>query len=339
MADSKVNDFPDSSRNDDLVAPSKTGNSDDEFERQNNIANKKRGKEYTDFKSRIALMEQQIQQMTSLNDNDLYDDSAIDSNISFTNANNNNNNNSNNSSNNNSGINDEDSNTIKSLNDELNAQQKILEMEQKSNINSNDINIENSDNKDNINTNDVQSDNKDHKDEGLPPDQYPKTIEEQKEIDSRSIFVSNLDKAADASEVKKHFEVCGPIERITIVCEKFNGKPKGCAYIQYKKKDSRTAALLLDGKEFNGVALKVQEKRTNQPRWMRGGGMDEEEVVEEDIVDVDVVEDVDMEDIMVDMDINHIMVVVVDFVDIQEVIIMDGRHINLKRKRNIDIIY
>merc|ERR1712130_414159 len=86
---------------------------------------------------------------------------------------------------------------------------------------------------------------------------WPSTIEKQKELDSRSVFIKNVDHNTDANELKSHFESCGTIERITIVCDKWTGKPKGCAYIQFKSQESVAAACLLNDKEFNGRIIKV----------------------------------------------------------------------------------
>ena len=66
-----------------------------------------------------------------------------------------------------------------------------------------------------------------------------------------------LDLNTDANELKLHFESCGTIERVTIVCDKYTGKPKGCAYIQFKSQESVAAACLLNDKEFNGRIIQV----------------------------------------------------------------------------------
>ena len=66
-----------------------------------------------------------------------------------------------------------------------------------------------------------------------------------------------MDANTDAADLKSHFESCGTIERVTIVCDKWTGKPKGCAYIQFKSQESVAAACLLNDKEFNGRIIKV----------------------------------------------------------------------------------
>jgi RNA recognition motif-containing protein len=53
------------------------------------------------------------------------------------------------------------------------------------------------------------------------------TNEAKEEIDSRSVFVGNVDFSATAEELQQHFQAAGTINRITILCDKFTGHPKG----------------------------------------------------------------------------------------------------------------
>jgi len=52
--------------------------------------------------------------------------------------------------------------------------------------------------------------------------------EESKEsIDSRSVYVGNVDYGTTPEELQTHFKGCGTINRVTIICDKFTGHPKG----------------------------------------------------------------------------------------------------------------
>lgn len=46
-------------------------------------------------------------------------------------------------------------------------------------------------------------------------------------VDSRSIFVGNVDYSASPEEIQAHFQSCGSINRVTILLDKFTGQPKG----------------------------------------------------------------------------------------------------------------
>ncbi|GIY01841.1 polyadenylate-binding protein 2-B [Caerostris extrusa] len=91
------------------------------------------------------------------------------------------------------------------------------------------------------------------------------TPEEKMEIDSRSIYVGNVDYGATAEELEQHFHGCGSINRVTILLDKFTGHPKGFAYIEFADKDSVSTSTALDESLFRGRQIRVVPKRTNRP--------------------------------------------------------------------------
>ncbi|NXJ89570.1 PABP2 protein, partial [Corythaixoides concolor] len=94
---------------------------------------------------------------------------------------------------------------------------------------------------------------------------FPKMAEEKIEVDQRSIYVGNVDYGGTAEELESHFNSCGQINRVTILCDKFSGHPKGYAYIEFEEKSSVKAAVELDESVFRGRIIKVLPKRTNMP--------------------------------------------------------------------------
>ncbi|NXS58818.1 PABP2 protein, partial [Brachypteracias leptosomus] len=94
---------------------------------------------------------------------------------------------------------------------------------------------------------------------------FPKLTEEKMEVDQRSIYVGNVDYGGTAEELESHFNSCGQINRVTILCDKFSGHPKGYAYIEFEEKSSVKAAVELDESVFRGRVIKVLPKRTNMP--------------------------------------------------------------------------
>uniref|UniRef100_A0A0B7AUQ2 RRM domain-containing protein n=1 Tax=Arion vulgaris TaxID=1028688 RepID=A0A0B7AUQ2_9EUPU len=91
------------------------------------------------------------------------------------------------------------------------------------------------------------------------------TPEEKMEADGKSIYVGNVDYGATAEELEQHFHGCGSVNRVTILCDKFSGHPKGFAYIEFADKDSVITAMALDDSLFRGRQIKVTPKRTNRP--------------------------------------------------------------------------
>ncbi|NWW32736.1 EPA2A protein, partial [Panurus biarmicus] len=94
---------------------------------------------------------------------------------------------------------------------------------------------------------------------------FPLTTKEKMEVDQRSIYVGNVDYGGTAEELESHFNSCGQINRVTILCDKFSGHPKGYAYIEFEEQSSVKAAVELDESVFRGRVIKVLPKRTNMP--------------------------------------------------------------------------
>ncbi|KAM4630601.1 LOW QUALITY PROTEIN: embryonic polyadenylate-binding protein 2 [Polymixia lowei] len=94
---------------------------------------------------------------------------------------------------------------------------------------------------------------------------YNMTHEERIDADNRSVYVGNVDYGATADELEIHFNGCGPVNRVTILCDRFSGHPKGFAYIEFSDRDSVQSAIGLDETLFRGRVLKVMPKRTNMP--------------------------------------------------------------------------
>ncbi|KAM3828806.1 embryonic polyadenylate-binding protein 2 [Vipera latastei] len=100
--------------------------------------------------------------------------------------------------------------------------------------------------------------------------------EKKVEADQRSIYVGNVRKRGEilcariyyggtAEELESYFNGCGQINRVTILCDKFSGHPKGYAYIEFADQSSLKAAMELDEGMFRGRIIKVLPKRTNFP--------------------------------------------------------------------------
>jgi hypothetical protein len=53
-------------------------------------------------------------------------------------------------------------------------------------------------------------------------------------LQRNSIYVGQVDYSSTPEELLAHFESCGTVERVTIVCDKFTGKPKGYAYLEFQ---------------------------------------------------------------------------------------------------------
>jgi len=102
--------------------------------------------------------------------------------------------------------------------------------------------------------------------------QHHELSENKEDIDSRSIFVGNVDYSASPEEIQAHFQSCGSINRVTILLDKFTGQPKGYAYVEFTEPSLVAQALVLNESVFKGRNIKVVPKRTNIPGMSRGRG-------------------------------------------------------------------
>ncbi|KAG5200367.1 hypothetical protein JEQ12_004901 [Ovis aries] len=83
---------------------------------------------------------------------------------------------------------------------------------------------------------------------------------EKAEADHRSVYVGNVDYGGTAQELEAYFNHCGEIHRVTILCDKFSGHPKGYAYIEFATESSAQAAVELDKSIFRGRVIKGTRK-------------------------------------------------------------------------------
>lgn len=75
-------------------------------------------------------------------------------------------------------------------------------------------------------------------------DEQSSELRENKEdVDSRSVFVGNVDYGASPEEIQAHFQSCGSINRVTILLDKFTGHPKGSVICLREADFSRESAV------------------------------------------------------------------------------------------------
>merc|ERR1719150_1452706 len=88
-------------------------------------------------------------------------------------------------------------------------------------------------------------------------------VSNSQQVDAKSIYLGNVDYSTTPAELKHFFQSCGKVTRITILCNKKTGHPKGYAYIEFKDEESVLNAMCLKGSVFKGRQLKISPKRTN----------------------------------------------------------------------------
>lgn len=94
-------------------------------------------------------------------------------------------------------------------------------------------------------------------------------------VDENSIHVGNLPERTTPDDLQAHFKTCGDVKRITIICDKWTGRPKGFAYVEFLESTAVELALNFNETMINGNTITVTAKRQNVPAFLlrgRGGG-------------------------------------------------------------------
>lgn len=88
-----------------------------------------------------------------------------------------------------------------------------------------------------------------------------------------NIYVGNLPRQATEDDIRQAFEAFGKTMTVSIIKDKFSGESKGFGFVEMPKRLEAEAALAaLNGKEFMGQAITVNEARPKSDNNRRGGG-------------------------------------------------------------------
>ena len=87
------------------------------------------------------------------------------------------------------------------------------------------------------------------------------------------IYVGNLPFSANESEVRDLFSQHGTVESVSLITDRETGRPRGFAFVTMNTAEGAEAAIkALNGKEWNGRALTVNEARPREERAGSYGG-------------------------------------------------------------------
>lgn len=87
------------------------------------------------------------------------------------------------------------------------------------------------------------------------------------------IYVGNLSFKSTEDEIQDLFSQYGEVREVSLVTDRETGRPRGFGFVEMASdNEAREAITALDGQEFGGRALKVNEARPKEPRQFNGGG-------------------------------------------------------------------
>ena len=85
----------------------------------------------------------------------------------------------------------------------------------------------------------------------------------------KKIYVGNLPFTATEDEVRELFNTHGTVESVNVITDRETGRPRGFGFVEMSAADADSAISALNGSDFGGRNLTVNEAR---PRESRGGG-------------------------------------------------------------------
>ncbi len=92
-----------------------------------------------------------------------------------------------------------------------------------------------------------------------------------------NIYVGNVPHGTTEEELQEAFQAFGQVASVAIIKDKFSGESRGFGFVEMPSKaEAQSAIAGLNGKEFKGRALSVNEARPRSEgrgdRESRGGG-------------------------------------------------------------------
>ena len=87
---------------------------------------------------------------------------------------------------------------------------------------------------------------------------------------SKKLYVGNLSFNSTEEEIKAAFGQFGEVTSVTIIKDRDTGRSRGFGFVEMENADAAIAQL--NGKEFGGRTLTVNEAREREDRKRGGGG-------------------------------------------------------------------
>jgi RNA recognition motif-containing protein len=87
---------------------------------------------------------------------------------------------------------------------------------------------------------------------------------------AKKLYVGNLSFDSTEEEIKTLFGEFGEVTNVTIIKDRDTGRSRGFGFVEMENADAAIAQL--NGKDFGGRALTVNEARERVERTPRGGG-------------------------------------------------------------------
>jgi len=89
----------------------------------------------------------------------------------------------------------------------------------------------------------------------------------------RKLYVGNLPYSASEQDLSEKFGACGTVESAKLITDRDTGRSKGFGFIEMATDAEAQAAIdALNGQDYDGRPMKVNEARPQEKRSGGGGG-------------------------------------------------------------------
>ena len=85
------------------------------------------------------------------------------------------------------------------------------------------------------------------------------------------LYVGNLPWSASEDDIRELFSSIGVIESVALITDRETGRSRGFAFVEMDRADANKAISQLNGQDFGGRPLRVNEAQ-DRPRRSGGGG-------------------------------------------------------------------
>lgn len=92
-------------------------------------------------------------------------------------------------------------------------------------------------------------------------------------IMSTKLYLGNLSFDVTEDDLREMLSEHGPVNEVDVIMDRVTGRARGFAFVTMNTQEAANAAVLaLNGKDWKGRALTVNEARPREERSIGGGG-------------------------------------------------------------------
>jgi RNA recognition motif-containing protein len=90
---------------------------------------------------------------------------------------------------------------------------------------------------------------------------------------SKKLYIGNIPFTATEDQLRALFEKHGAVQSVSVISDRETGRPRGFAFVEMAEPSGAQAAIrVLDGTDFGGRTLRVNEAQDRRSGGGGGGG-------------------------------------------------------------------